>query len=130
MKTQWLTLRPDQKLLIHTPVGLITAHREKNNPRRWCITVPPSCNAFKEKEEGDKKDLREFPLIREEEGGKIKPDFRVAVPIVNEEGELVGMTEPTGFVLKETSSEKDESNVHEGAGEQAVADSEGSGNGG
>lgn len=130
MKTQQLTLRPDQNLFIHTPMGLITVVRERNNPRRFSITVPPTCMAFKEREEGDKEDLmKKFPLVQSDEEGKLKPTFRLAIPVVNEQGEMIGMTEPTRFCLIEKSVEKDESNV-QSVSEQTVADGEGTSNGG
>ena len=116
MNTQVLTFRPQQPIFISTPLGLITLERCEEDKRKVKLTLPLDYKAFI----GNKPQMRKRELVEETPGG-LRPKFPMLVPVVNNNGELIGVTIPHSFTLEE--SEKDDGQ-HSRA--EAVADGQGS----
>lgn len=110
MKQQELTFRPDDTIYIRTPLGLITMRRikgkgEKHAWRRVEFTLPEFCFAFL----GEKEGLKEnFDLV-EMENGRVVPKFKIAQPVTNAEGEMIGLVEPRSIRIPDR--EEETSNV-------------------
>ena len=102
MKEQTLAFRPEQPIFIHTPLGLIEVTRVEGKPgggyRRLHFKLPEFMTAFI----GDKNDLKQVEHVTEDKEGLLIPTFAFLSPLVNENGELVGVTQPTSLRLDET----------------------------
>lgn len=105
MKEQTLAFRPGQPIFIHTPLGLIEIRKTEGKPgegyRKVRFTLPEFMTAFI----GEKDDLKKTEHVATDADGRLIPKFSLLAPLVNQDGELIGVTAPTSLRLDEQAKE-------------------------
>lgn len=101
MKEQTLAFRPDQPIFVHTPLGLIEIARVEGKPgggyRRLHFKMPEFMTAFI----GAKDNLNKTEHVATDPDGRLIPTFSLLAPLVNQDGEMIGVTAPTSLRLDE-----------------------------
>lgn len=103
MKEQTIAFRPDQPIFVHTPLGIIEITRVEGQPgkgyRRLKFKLPKFMTAFI----GDKDNLKKTEHVKINADGLLIPTFSLLVPMIDEAGELVGVSSTPGTLrLDET----------------------------
>ena len=104
MKEQTLALRPDEPIGIKTPLGYILLEQVERPAgkgfRQLKITMPGYMEALVLNNEGKKKTLMESSEVKID-GGKVVPLFNLLSPLVDKDGQLIGVVSPGTLRLEE-----------------------------
>ena len=84
---------------ITTPLGVIKIDRAKEDTRKLTIHLPAiqGFRAFV----GEKPEVQSLPLVSTDSDGHLTPNFDMLAPVLDTEGNMVGVCSPRVFRLEE-----------------------------
>ena len=83
-------------LVMETPAGLVRIEWDTSSRRRKLRIIMPGCFTV---HRGDERALKGLRFLKQDEKGKLVPNYGMLVPVVGDDGAIQGVQEPAAIKI-------------------------------
>ena len=102
IRHQTMSPQVGKPLYIETPAGMVRISWDKSRRRRTLLIELPGCFVVHKGEDHAFSDLR---FLRRDSNGKVHPNYQLLVPVVDADGEIMGIERPQALRLGRSSGD-------------------------